>query len=339
MPQKTFPLLKILTIALFIASCATDRPEVDISQSTLSSEILRLDIDLFENTNDTLQEEDIQFLKDKYGTFYKLFVEGIIAVGNSEDSATTYYLNHFKNDQTVKEIALACKNTFSDLHDINLDFNHALKRYHILFPNKPVPELYGFISAFSYTIVVDDSILGVGLDMYLSNQEGYYDRLGIPKYKKLRMRPEYIVSDAMKSWMGTEFEMKVQNEDLLSYMIYHGKLLYALDLILPNTPDSIKISYSSKQMEWIEDNVSEVWFHFAENDLFYSKDAKQIQKFIGESPFTPGFPEGSPGMSGRWLGWQIVRKYMELSDNPLDLQGLFKEKDAQKILVKSKFKP
>lgn len=324
---------------MFIASCATERPEVDISNTTLSTEILRLDVDLFENTNDELNEEDIRFLKNKYGNFYRLFVEGIISVGRSEDSATTYYLNHFKNDQSVKEIAGICKSSFSDTEKLNLDFNKALKRYKVLFPEKTIPTLYSFVSAFSYTIVVDDSLLGIGLDMYLSNQGGYYDRLGIPAYKKIRMRPEYIVSDAMKSWVGTEFEMQAENVDLLSHMIYHGKLLYALDIILPDTHDSVKISYSKKQMEWIEDNSADMWFHFADNDLFYSKDAVEIQKFIGEAPFTSGFPEGSPGMSGRWLGWQIVRKYMENSDNPLDLQRLFNENDAQKILTNSKFKP
>lgn len=324
---------------MFIVSCESGRRQVDITNSKVSVEMARMEIDLFENTNETLNEEDIAFLRNKYGNFYRLYVEGIIGAGRAEDSATTYYLNHFKNDQTVKEVAALTITSFSDVEHLTLEFSDAWKRYHVLFPEKPIPAMYSFISAFSYTIVVDDSILGIGLDMYLSNQDGYYDRLGIPLYKKQRMRPEYIVSDAIKSWMGTEFEMSSENEDLLSYMIYHGKLLYALDLLLPDTPDSIKISYSDKQMDWMEENSVDMWFHFAENDLFYTKDAKQIQKFMGEAPFTPGFPEGSPGMPGRWLGWQIVRKYMDQSENPFDLVGLFNEKDAQKILMQSKYKP
>ncbi len=57
--RNSSSLLKILTIALFIASCAKERREVDISNTDLSTEILRLDVDLFENTNDELNEEDI----------------------------------------------------------------------------------------------------------------------------------------------------------------------------------------------------------------------------------------------------------------------------------------
>ena len=43
-------------------------------------------------------------------------------------------------------------------------------------------------------------------------------------------------------------------------------------------------------------------------------------------------------MTGRWMGWQIVRNYMRNTDE-LDLKGLFEEKDAQKILKISKYKP
>ena len=136
----------------------------------------------------------------------------------------------------------------------------------------------------------------------------------------------------------TEFELNSENSDLLSHMVYHGKLLYALDLLLPDSEDSLKIGYSSNQMNWVRENEKDIFFHFAEKELFYSKEGKQIQKYIGEAPFTPGFPEGSPGMTGRWMGWQIVRKYME-NTNPLDLQGLFSEGDAQKILKLSKYKP
>ena len=142
----------------------------------------------------------------------------------------------------------------------------------------------------------------------------------------------------MLSWLTTEFELESENSNVLSHMIHHGKLLYALDLLLPDVPDSIKIGYSSQEMRWVVENEKNMWFHFAENDLLYRKEGKQIQKYIGEGPFTPGFPDGSPGKAGRWIGWQIVRKYME-STNPLDLNGLFNQSDAQNILHISKYKP
>lgn len=330
--------LKILTIALLIASCSENKVNIDISDSDLDLKFNRLESDLFRNEKENLSYEDYLSLNEKYGHFFKLFVENVIAVGRAEDSTTVYYLNHFRNDLQVKEIAGTTLQKYPDVELLNKDFTYAFSRYNKLFPERIIPNLYTFISAFSYTIVVDDSLLGIGLDMYLGSDQEYYRLLGIPAYKVQNMNRENIVSDVMKSWLMTEFELKSENSDLLSNMIYHGKLLYALDLLLPNTEDSIKIGYSREQMSWVRENEKDIFFHFAEKELFYSKEGKQIQKYIGEAPFTPGFPEGSPGMTGRWMGWQIVRKYMENND-PTDLQALFNEADAQKILKLSKYKP
>lgn len=331
-------LLKVLTIALFILACEQPAPEIDISGTELSLKMYRLEQDLFADAPEQLNREYVQMLEEKYGQFFKLFVEQIISVGKMGDSITTYYLNHFKTDPQVSEVAQACLNEFPDMEFLRSDLENAFKRYAVLFPERPIPTIYTFISAFSYTLVADDQILGVGLDMYLGEESNYYERLGIPKYRVHRMNRNNIAVDCMRSWISTEFELPSENQDLLAHMVYHGKILYALDLMLPGTTDSLKMGYTSQQIQWVNMNEKEMWFHLAEKNLFYDKDPKQINKYIGEAPFTPGFPEGSPGMTGRWIGWQIVRKYMQ-QNQPLDLRGLFAEGDADLILSESGYKP
>ena len=335
---KSGHLYKILTIVLFIAACSGDANRIDISDSNLDLHIARLEYDLFGGPDSEINNEEYSALRKEYGTFFDLFTTNIIAVGRSSDSSTLYYLNHFTSDLQVNEIAAKTIETYPELSLIDNQFTDAFSRYQILFPEKIIPKLYSFISAFSYTIVVDDSLLGIGLDMYLGRDSEYYRMLGIPAYKTTNMNRENIIVDGMKSWLMTEFEIESENSDLLSHMVYHGKLLYALDLIIPDVEDSLKMGYTSKQQRWIEENEKDMFFHFTEKELFYNKDGKQIQKYIGEAPFTPGFPEGSPGMTGRWLGWQIVKKYMAATD-PLDVKALFGESDAQKILKISKYKP
>ena len=336
---KTRRFIKILTIVLFIVSCSNGRPRVDLPENLTEIEIGRFEKDLFSMSDEEFDKGGVEALKDKYGPFYKLFVEGIIAAGRAEDSSTGYYLNHFRTEASVRDVYETVEDVFPDLNSLENELSAAFSKFTVLFPEQEVPAVRSFVSGFSYTIVVDDGLLGIGLDMYLGNEKNFYERLGIPAYKQRRMKAEYIPCDAMKSWIGTEFEMDMENADLLSYMIYHGKLLYTLDLLLDDTPDSVKIGYTRAQMDWMHANLSDMWFHIADNELFYTKDGEVIQKFIGDSPFTPGFPEGSPGMTGRWMGWQIVRKYMEQQEDPLDAASLFAEKDAQKILRNSTFKP
>lgn len=322
---------------MFIVGCGDRIPEIDISNVNLETNIKRLEVDLFQK-KDNLSFDDFGMLKDDYGDFLRIFTENIIAVGSIQDSHTVYYLNHFRNDLQVREIYETTIGVFPDLSLQSAELNDAFKRFSVLFPGSVIPDIFTFISAFSYTIVVDDSLLGIGLDMYLGSDQKYYRLLDIPMYKIRNMNKESIASDCMKSWLSTEFELEAEKSDLLSNMIYHGKLLYALDLLLPGTEDSIKIGYSSNQIEWVNENAKDMWFHFTENELLYTKEGKEIQKYIGDAPFTPGFPEGSPGMTGRWLGWQIVRSYMQNTD-PLKVKNLFEESDSQKILKISKYKP
>jgi uncharacterized protein YjaZ len=106
---------------------------------------------------------------------------------------------------------------------------------------------------------------------------------------------------------------------------------------MPNTPNTLKINYSAEQLNWCNANAEGVWFFLIDNELLYTKTTSEIIKFMGEAPFIQGFPEGSPGRVGHWVGWQIVKAFMEKNPNT-SLEKLMSIK-AQNILNKSKYKP
>ena len=81
-----------------------------------------------------------------------------------------------------------------------------------------------------------------------------------------------------------------------------------------------------------------MWAFYVDKEILFSSSHMEIIKYIGEGPFTSGFPENSPGRTGWWLGWQIVKSYMRSHDN-VTLEQLFLEENAQKILTQSKYKP
>ena len=81
-----------------------------------------------------------------------------------------------------------------------------------------------------------------------------------------------------------------------------------------------------------------MWSYFIQNKMLYSTDLNEIMKFTHEGPFTSAFSKESPARTAHWVGWQIVRAYM--NKNPeITLQQLMDEMDAQKILTQSKYKP
>ena len=70
----------------------------------------------------------------------------------------------------------------------------------------------------------------------------------------------------------------------------------------------------------------------------YDKDLKQLKGLVEVAPTSPGMPPESPGNTGSWVGWQIIKAYMENNSN-ITLEQLLQEQDTQKILTKSRYKP
>ena len=122
-------------------------------------------------------------------------------------------------------------------------------------------------------------------------------------------------------------------------MIYHGKELYLKDKLIPNFTDAAKIAYTEEQMAWCKENEEQMWRYFIENNLLYEANVKNEHRFVNDAPFSKFYLEidnESPGRVGQWLGWQIVRSYMENNDVTLD--QLLKTEPTV-IFNKSKYKP
>ena len=85
---------------------------------------------------------------------------------------------------------------------------------------------------------------------HLGNDSKFYQMLGLPNYKTLNMDRSFIVSDAMRGWLTSDYILDENKSDLLTQMIYHGKVLFALDLMFPEMEERFKIGYTAKQVQW-----------------------------------------------------------------------------------------
>ena len=121
-------------------------------------------------------------------------------------------------------------------------------------------------------------------------------------------------------------------------MVFNGKVLFVLSTLLPETQKHILFNYSSEELEWCEKNEKEVWSHFINMELLFTDKNFQIRKYMGDAPFIPGFPEGSPGRVGQWMGFNIVSAFMKQNSN-MSLEELMKVTDSNKILQESRYKP
>ena len=126
---------------------------------------------------------------------------------------------------------------------------------------------------------------------------------------------------------------------MLSQMVYYGKELYLKDLLIPNYTDAEKIGFKPEQIAWCAENESYMWQYFIQGQMLYSSDSKLPNRFINPAPFSKFYLEidnESPGRVGQWMGWQIVRSFME--NNDISVSDMLKL-DAKSLFERSKYKP
>ena len=163
----------------------------------------------------------------------------------------------------------------------------------------------------------NDLIL-ISLDTYLGKNHKFYEPFA--EYQKANLEPHQILPDLVTNFAFRKI-VPSQDKSLISEMIYFGKLHYLKDLLLPEVPNYQKIGYTEMQEKFCIENEAQMWSYLVNEKLLYDNNIKNYQRFIEDGPFTKFYLDidrESPGRTGQWLGWQIVKSYMENNDVSLD---------------------
>ncbi len=325
-------------ILLALFGCNQNRLKVDISEIEKEVEIVRFDQQLLEiPLQDTLSE--LKELHQHYPAFFDLFTYKIINAGGIEDEYFPQVMAEFLTDTMILNAKTMVEETFADFDETEKKLVKAFKYYQYHFPDKELPVIFTVVSGFNQSVFTAENIIGISLGKYLGRDCKYYYQLSnVHQYKIKNMHKEKIVSDVAYAWGMTEFNETNETTTLLDNMIYQGKLMYFVDALLPEMEDSLKIGYTKKHLDWCHNNEPQMWNYLIENDMLYSNKRMDILRYINDGPYTTGFPLESPARTGVWIGWQIVRKYMNENEE-ISLAELMENTDYQGILNASGYYP
>lgn len=208
-------------------------------------------------------------------------------------------------------------------------------RYH--YPDASIPRIQTIITGFYNDMYISDSLIVLGLD-YFAGENGRYYPNDIPRYIVKRYMKESLAPIVL-SFVSNEFNLADQSHGtLLADMVNLGKSYYFVEQALPCKADSLIIGYTSKEIDAVRKNQEVIWANLIENEMLYETSHFLKNKFIGERPSVAEISENCPGRVGAWIGWQIVRRYMEVNPN-VTFTELMAERDAHKVFQQSGYKP
>lgn len=342
--------LALLPLALLLARCTSPDAykKVDVSKVEAPMHTLRFERDFFGLDVNNLAAGTTE-LQQKYGPFYNDYVLGIMAFGAPESRLDTSHrdpltdIQGFLQNPSDRALYDSVQQRFSDFGSYEKNIQTGVQHFRFYFPDRPAPRvIYTFISEFgNAAITYGDTVIGVGLDMYLGENFAMYDGVNFPAYMKRKLRPEFIAPNAMEVLYNNYFDQTAYNAGLplVEAMINEGKKYYFMECMLPDLPDSTLIGYTKAQEEWCRKSEKSIWQFFNEQDLLYKVNFMEQKRYTTDGPTTPGMPPESPGRIGSWLGWQIVRKYMRDGGGKISLKELAEKKSAKEILAKAGYKP
>lgn len=334
MTNKSFTII-FLFFAAFLISCNCNSPKdkklpVPEIKKQVQIKINRYEKDLF-SIDKTKIKEELKRLKPKYSFFLD---------ADLDDDENVKQLSDYINDKMIIENYEEVQKKFPDISFLEKDISMMLTHYHYFFPDKKIPEVYTYVSGsdFENTVIFADSVLLIALDMYLGKDYKLYLSYGLPLFIRNYMTAGYIVKDCAEAIAKYHNYDDLKNVTCLESMIYFGKNQLIVDALIPDVSDTVKFEYTKSQMDWCYENESKIWAFFIDNQLLYNKDFNNFGKYFSHGPFTTNFSKKSAPRIGVWLGWRILREYVNKTGT-LNLKKIIENKNAQEILSVSKYKP
>ncbi|MDA8572019.1 gliding motility lipoprotein GldB [Flavobacteriaceae bacterium] len=316
--------IKKIGIFLFLFICFSCNKKAQLEKEIAATPI-EITVERFDQAFMQTAKENLGSLKQQYPFLFPKKTPDSVFLERTQDPIQ-------------KMIQKSVDSVFSDFQDTELELKSLYKHLKYYNPSLKTPRIITVYSDVDYRnkVIVTDSIVIISIDNYLGAQHEFYD--SFYKYIKNNLKKDQIVMDLADAYASRLINQPKRNT-FLEELIYHGKKLYLKDLWVPTAKDHTKIGYTQEELLWADDNAFYIWQYFVENELLYSTDTKLVGRFIARAPFSRfnlELDSESPGGLGQYIGWQIVRSYME--NNPTSLPQML-QMNAQTLFNKAKYKP
>jgi hypothetical protein len=305
--------LGLLALLCLLFACQQDPYEVDTDQVSITFQALNLD--------STLRAQPVQKLSQYIGALRKQDREALefclpyaLQIPLKPDSALRSAFQANVNNPFNRQ-AYASLDTLQNWRkQVHAELTAAFKRLKVLAPALPRPkQLYFAYTQFAASAYCSEKTIVIGQERYLGPQHPVIQLLPEQQFYqwiKNGLAPQYASTDALLVWLSTQL-IKETDENFASEMIRWGKLLAILDVLLPDQSIATKLRYNQKAYEWAVASEAKFWEYLVEQQLLFKTDQELNMNLLNEGPYSIGLPQESPDRMGRFLGYQIVKQYMD----------------------------
>ena len=325
-----------ICLAILFWNCSSPEEEPCVFIPDVSHESLILEFDHFEDTlaNITSKGELINFL-----TRQPLIRDEMLRRAEyPNDSVFIDEMFRRFTNPGIDTLLRETKQVFGDGSALAAEFRAAFANLQYYYPDFNPPKIKTLITGLDTDLFVSDTLILVSLDFFMGPDARY--RPKTYDYLMRRYDPHDIVPSCLLLYGISERFNKTELKDrtVLADMVAYGKSFYFAKRMLPCTPDSVLIWYTSEEINGARENEDLIWARFIQDKVLFSTSVIDKKNYLGDRPKTIQVGENCPGRIGQWVGWQIVKEYMEAHPEK-SLPDLMNMADAQLLFRNSNYKP
>jgi hypothetical protein len=327
-----------VTLTLLLSACSNS--DIDTSKVPLQLKFHRFDKALQAIDTNNVMAGLIK-LQAEHPHFTNRWTEhllgsGMIASDTSVMLATG--VRHFLTYKDYVQLQKTINQKFPNTNSVDKDIASLCKHVKYYVPKFKCNTVYYFSSGLNrYSTITDDTIIGIGLDMFLGKDYEFYPAVQIPKYMIDKCEPEQIIPMLARTIFTNEFTYNEMNKDLLTVMINRGREIYFGSKVAPNIAERSFYNYNAEQEDWCKKYEGRLFGEISK--FLYETDPQKVMPIVTDGPSTPGMPLQCPGNVGTWIGYQIVKKYMDKNPKLTLEQLCTMDVDGSKFLEASGYKP
>ena len=311
---------------------AQNAPEIILPMERLDQVLFNLDTS---HIKDTLLGRN-----PRYPFISEVLLQQMLAIDSSNiEAALLSFLTAYRPIFTAVQKINAPVSAHPQLQTL-------FKNVHYYFPDYPLPKkiiyFIGPLDGFGNSIGAD--YMAIGLQMFLGDTSSWYQSEQIkkyfPPYMSRNFTPRFIPITAAKNLLQDIAPNSNLTQGLIIEMIEMGKRQYILKKVLPENNDADLFGYSASQYAATIKAEQDIWNYLLKMNLVYAKDPKVASQLLNEGPFSLYFGNEIPGNVGIFIGYQIVKSWMEQQSEKeqSNLIALL-QLPAEKIFAESKYKP
>lgn len=328
----------LFAIIVLLSACGSDANKPDVSGIKVDLTVERFEQSFFKIDTNNLQS-GLAGLQKAHPQFFPVYMQNILQLNPADPEGQGILRNIIASYRPIYD---SIEEKYRDLGWLKRDLTEGFKYVKYYYPQYRVPRVITFIATLDAPgVVLTPEHLGIGLHQYAGKHFSVYQSPELqqlyPAYISRRFDKEYMVANSMKAIVDDLYPDQSVGRPLVEQMVEKGKQWFLLDHFLPDAPDSVLTGYTKKQLDWAQENEGNVWGYIIKNENLYAVEPHVIQTYIGESPFTQGMPETSPGNIGQWIGWRIVQQYARKNEK-LSLQQVL-QTPARTIFQGAAYRP